>query len=120
MAVPGQAWCWTSNACLKQPDLSACDYTHQVCNDVQYCKCTSCTDPVCGSPFACVNDQCVPSTSGLPREDCQALCGEGLFHCVANQCVPASTGLPKATCEAHCGHGALLRGGFRTNAVALE
>ena len=75
MAVPGQAWCWTSNKCLAQPNLSACDYTHQVCNNVQYCKCKSCTDPVCGSPFACVNNVCVPSASGHPEQDCQTQCG---------------------------------------------
>ena len=57
-----------------------------------------------------MNDACVPSVSGLPREDCQALCGAQKYKCVANKCIPGDTGLPKATCVANCGHALLRRG----------
>jgi hypothetical protein len=115
MSVPGRAWCWTSNSCLEQPNLSACDYTHQVCNNVQYCKCKSCTDPVCGSPFACIDETCIPSASGLPELDCQKQCG-AKFRCVSNKCIPGDVGLPQASCEANCGPRALR--GF--GAIAFE
>jgi hypothetical protein len=109
MAVPGQAWCWTANKCTPKPtpNHSVCGYTRQVCNNINFCKCTSCTDPVCGSPFVCANNVCVPSTSGLPREDCQTLCGAQKYKCVSNKCVLCDSGLPKATCEANCGPRAL-------------
>jgi predicted outer membrane repeat protein len=70
-------------------------------------KCTAEKPTPSPSPLAneyrCINNICVPSVGGIPKAECEKVCGTpSLYICKNSTCIPATSGVNKSTCEQFC------------------
>jgi hypothetical protein len=69
IATAGSQWCQGTSTCYPTAKAKQCDYTRSVCNDVTYCKCTSCVDPSCGAPPPSTRNHLVQGQVLAPGEE---------------------------------------------------
>mmetsp|Transcript_89442 Transcript_89442/g.124230 ORF Transcript_89442/g.124230 Transcript_89442/m.124230 type:complete len:244 (-) Transcript_89442:123-854(-) len=64
------------------------------------------TDKVCpeaATKYRCLEDTCVPATTGVDKSECDMSCGPDTYRCEDNMCKAAATGVSKDECDRICG-----------------
>jgi len=52
--------------------------------------------------FVCKTGECVNSSNGVSKDECEKICESQLYMCIDNKCVASDTGLPLDECHMDC------------------